>query len=223
MSEKSENRGVVYIVQNVLFPTYIKIGSATTKRFEQRMKELSGTNIPVPYERLFAAEINDYKEIEKSLHSVIGFKRIEGKEFFEFEDEDILNEIVISFKNLIKKQVGFKDVTNKGGKYGTKEQKSYLKKEKRKRIRIRENFNFKMLDIPREAELISTLDDDIKCKVVGDKKVLFEGEEQTLSKAAMTVLRQKGRQWGTVSGPNCWKYEGKNLTDRRWRMELKDL
>ena len=223
MSEKSETRGVIYIVRNELFPDYIKIGS--TQDIQQRMKELSGTNIPVAYNCLFAGEVKNYKGIEKSFHSLLASERIKNKEFFKYENELSLLKIVDNIKNLIKNHVGFKDVTRDADAVAftnsTSEQKQYLKKEQESTKRGRTTF--KMLGISNGEELVSTIDDNFKCKVVNNTKISFENKEQTLSEAALKILHRKGYKWKSAQGPNFWKYKGKALSVIRNQLEIEDI
>ena len=68
-------------------------------------------------------------------------------------------------------------------------------------------------DIPAGAEVLqSTFDPRIVCyRTPNSKKVTFRGQETTLSKAALTVAREHGKNWPTIQGPLYWTLNGVKL------------
>ena len=76
-----------------------------------------------------------------------------------------------------------------------------------------------MVKINSGAELSSVWDESIKCKVVDDRQVEFDGEVMTLSAAAKRVLGNLGKRWQSVSGPESWRYRDKTLVAIRDEME----
>ena len=64
-------------------------------------------------------------------------------------------------------------------------------------------------------------DESITATVVDDRMIEFEGEVQSLSKAASTILlRENPERNPRVQGPWYWTFEGERLTERRLRMEI---
>ena len=66
--------------------------------------------------------------------------------------------------------------------------------------------------------LRSVWNDDVTCVVVDERRVEYQGETTTLSAAAKSVLRDMGKEWRAVSGPDSWHYEGKTLNEIREEM-----
>jgi hypothetical protein len=66
-------------------PGLVKIGMTTRDNTEERMKELYGTGVPVPFECKYACKVNisDCAKIEKALHSAFAPNRVNSnREFF---------------------------------------------------------------------------------------------------------------------------------------------
>ena len=61
-------------------------------------------------------------------------------------------------------------------------------------------------------------------QVISRNKILFRGEETSLSAAALILLREEG--WslpaGAVGGTAYWYYDGESMWERRLRMEQAD-
>ena len=84
------------------------------------------------------------------------------------------------------------------------------------------HFNFKMVEIPVGAILEFAKDPETTCTVSGNKKIQFEDQETSLSRAALTILHRMGYTWQQVRGPSYWLFEGESLEERRRRMEEDD-
>ena len=56
--------------------------------------------------------------------------------------------------------------------------------------------------------------ENITAEVVGEKKVLFEGVETSLSASALTLLQRVGYTWRTVNGWKFWLFENETLAER---------
>lgn len=56
--------------------------------------------------------------------------------------------------------------------------------------------------------------DAITAEVVGAKKVLFEGNETSLSASALTLLQRDGYKWRTVNGWQFWMFENETVAER---------
>ena len=57
------------------------------------------------------------------------------------------------------------------------------------------------------------------CIVKSRTRVEFEGEDHSLSSAALIAKNRMGFNWKTIAGPLNWKFEGEVLDDRRVRLE----
>jgi len=57
---------IVYILTNESMLGYVKIGKTTN--LEKRLKDLDNTSTPLPFECVYAAEVDDMDTIEKLLH-----------------------------------------------------------------------------------------------------------------------------------------------------------
>ena len=96
----TNKKGIVYIAKNPSFKEEcIKIG--ITKNLKQRLKDLSGSNVPYPYTCLYACEVKDCKEVEKAIHKICINSRIK-KEFFKTDPKPIIQ---------LLKQLSLKEIT----------------------------------------------------------------------------------------------------------------
>ena len=75
---------IVYVFTNPVMPNCIKIGMTSQADVEQRLKDLSNpTGVPVPFECLYAAEVENAAKIEAAIHQAFDCDRINPKrEFF---------------------------------------------------------------------------------------------------------------------------------------------
>lgn len=77
----TKERGIIYILTNPMFrEDVIKIG--ITKDLPKRLKQLGcETGVPCPFECYVAYEIDNYKQVEKIMHSIYrGVERHTDKE-----------------------------------------------------------------------------------------------------------------------------------------------
>lgn len=93
MEEKKQ--GYVYILTNPSFQAdWVKIGK-TSKSVEQRVKDLDGTAVPLPFEIYATLKTCKYSEVEKAVHETIDSltdKRIrQNREFFNITPPEALN------------------------------------------------------------------------------------------------------------------------------------
>ena len=63
------------------------------------------------------------------------------------------------------------------------------------------------------AVLAFSKDPGVTCTVTGPKAVLFKGEEQSLSAAALKAVRDMGYSWSRVNGFEYWTCDGVKLAD----------
>ncbi len=93
MEEKKQ--GYVYILTNPSFMNdWVKIGK-TSKSVEQRVKDLDGTAVPLPFQIYATLKTCKYAEVEKAVHETIDSltdKRIrQNREFFNITPREALN------------------------------------------------------------------------------------------------------------------------------------
>jgi len=74
--------GYLYIFENELMPGVLKIGR-TSRRPEQRVRELFTTGVPIPFTIRFAVEVDDPAAVEFEVHQALDQFRVNSnREFF---------------------------------------------------------------------------------------------------------------------------------------------
>jgi hypothetical protein len=201
--------GTIYILINEAMPGYVKVGK-TTAAVEQRMRELDGTGVPLPFECFYAARVSDLDFVERKLHDAFDDLRVRPRrEFFRIDPERVQSALELT---------GGKDVTPRDDVVEDADDQDALNRARERRA----GFNFKMVEVPVGAELTFAKDEQIKCVVVDNKRVEFEGEVTSLTASALEVIHLMGYTWTKIAGPSYWEYEGETLTARRLRMEEAD-
>jgi len=198
---------IVYILKNEAMPGYTKIG--ITKDLKKRMKDLSNTSVPVPFECFFAKKVKNARTIEGKMHAAFAKDRVDsgaGREFFLIPAEQAAAALSM---------VDGEEVIIKDSSFTTKQERVALA-EVRKRRPV---FNFSSVNINPGSVLTFSMDKTVTCTVVDNRKVRFNDSIVSLSDAALQVLESKGLHWKAVSGPGIWMYEGEILDERRTRFE----
>ena len=207
---------IVYCLTNPAMPDYVKVGRTTN--LEQRLKQLDNTSTPLPFECIYAVEVENAVEVERLLHEVFADNRTrKTREFFEIGPQR-----VIAAMNLAKGQ----DVTPLSDTVEDQESQVALNKARTRRAA----FNFSMVGITEGTELEFYDDPELKCTVLNQKQVLFEGQEVSLSQAAKQIVIRRRVEAGEpipvwlernsgVQGPIYWMLNGESLDERRHRME----
>ncbi|SJM91880.1 conserved hypothetical protein [Crenothrix polyspora] len=158
---------IVYVLTNPAMPGLVKIGKTTQLEVEERMKQLYGTGVPVPFDCAFACQVKDATEVEKALHFAFGNSRINpNREFFKIEAERVIavlkllkvDDITIQFEQQLEADVEAVD----------KQSAQNLKDTKRPRM------NFYEIGIPSGSVLVSK-DGQMQVTVIEEKKVNFNG------------------------------------------------
>lgn len=198
--EEANNPGIVYVLTNPAMPGIVKIGKTVRGNVDARLNELYSTGVPVPFECEFAGRVADEAKVEKAFHLAFGPYRINPKrEFFEIEPEQAiaLLELMIieDVTPALKQEADSVDV----------ESKDASKKLKSKRP----NFNFIEMGIPIGATLHFSQSQEQTVQVVTERKVLFRGEESSLTAATRELL---GNSYHVAPGPH-WYYQGRLLRD----------
>jgi len=201
---------IVYILTNEAMPGLIKIGRTDDGNLETRIKQLDTTGVPLPFECFYAVKVDDAVAVEDKLHAGLDDVRVrKRREFFETTPEQA--KALLSVAEVM----GGADVTPMGPIVADQADIEALEKAHNRRSR----FNFPMLGIDPGELLQFKTDRSIECEVANESHVKFRDEVMSLSKAALIVLREKGRNWSTVAGPAFWCYHGETLNDLRLQEE----
>ena len=188
---------IVYIATNRAFPPdWVKIGMTNTT-VEQRMRELSSsTSVPTSFDCYYAAEVADANFVERQLHTVFAEKRINNKkEFFQLEPhiaKAALSIAAIKDVTPVPMNTLFEEgdnITIPGHKWDT-------------------------YDVPIGAELVYARDINKKAKIIGVKKLEYEGEIYSLQGLSNRLIKEMGIDTQTVVGSREWLYQGEMLQTR---------
>ncbi len=191
---------IVYILTNESMPGYIKIGF-THGTVEERLKQLDRTGTPLPFEKHYAAEVEDCEKEEKWLHAIFADRRVrDNREFFKMNPEHA---------TLALKRIEIKEVAVESNL--TPEQEKEVAEVKERRSR----FHFAQYGIPVGSKLTFTRDQNVVAEVVTNDKIKIGDKVDSLSSFARDLLGYQRRPQGTL----YFEFEDEILDDRRRRME----
>ena len=116
-----EKIGFVYILKNEAMPGIYKIGVTGRDELDERIDELytGKTNIPLPFECVFACRVKNYKDVEKIIHNAFIDTRVNpNREFFTIDPERVtpllkhlqIDDVTIDIKNKIEKNIDSNDI-----------------------------------------------------------------------------------------------------------------
>lgn len=194
---------IVYVLTNPAMPSLVKIGKTTQQEVDDRMKQLYGTGVPVPFDCAFACRVRDAAEVEKALHLAFGASRINpNREFFRVEPERVIailkllkvDDVTQQFEATIESDVAAVD----------RQSAQTLKEARRPRM------NFHELGIPDGSVLVSK-DGSYQAIVAGEKKVQFNGEICSLT-AATRKLLDLPENYPLQPSPH-WTFNGKTIKE----------
>ena len=200
--------GIVYVLSNPAFDSYVKVGR--TIDLEQRLKQLDNTSVPLPFRCVFAIEVDDEVAVERLVHQA--FADVRGRttrEFFEIDAQRVISAL---------KLTNGKDVTPKEDIAEDEESIEALERT----VAKRKSYSFSDAHVNVGDILTYSKDDAVTATVVADKKVEFEGEIVSLSKAALTLLHREGYKWKQANGWAFWMKDGETLGERVERFADKD-
>ena len=159
--------GIVYCLTNPAMPSYVKIG--TTANLESRLRQLDNTSMPLPFECVYAIEVEDPEEVESLLHETFGDQRVrKSREFFEVGEDRVVAAMQLT---------GGTDVTLATDVVEDEESQAALDSARKRR----EHFNFEMVGISPGTKLTFRGDPEVICEVVSNRRVLFQEQETNLS------------------------------------------
>ena len=197
--------GIIYVLTNPAMEGYVKVGR--TNNLIRRIRELDNTSTPLPFECVFAVEVDNPEEVELLLHDAFADGRTRStREFFEVNPERIISALRLTRG---------RDVTPGSDIVEDEESRRALARTNKKR----EAFNFGMVGIVPGTMLTFIRDSSQTCEVLTNRAVLFEGEETSLSGSATILLQRSGWTSLSVAGPVYWCLDGESLSELRKRKE----
>lgn len=186
-------KGFIYIMTNPALKDMVKIGYATD--VEMRRKQLSTTALPYEYEVYATYETSGNLE-DKKLHKMIDnlnpdLRVTSNREFFVMTPQEAY-ELLEAIATIS----------------GTKDKLKKVKVVEAKKQKVRRPpVNFAKCGIPVGAELVFIEDPTVVAKVVGDRKVEYNGEITSLSAISDRI---KGY---STPGPSFFTYNGRKVSD----------
>lgn len=196
---------IVYALTNLALEGYVKVGKTTN--LEQRLQSLDNTSVPLPFRCIYAVEVDDEGEVERLVHQAFADHRTRAKrEFFEIDPQRVIAAL---------KLTGGRNVTPKNDIANDEEGIKALTRAKR----TRKSYSFSDADVKLGDLLHYANDNAVTAQVVGEKKVVFEGEETSLSSSALTLLHREGYTWSSVNGWDYWMLENETISERVSRLQ----
>jgi hypothetical protein len=196
---------IVYILTNESMPGYIKIGRTDTS-VQQRMAELDKTSVPLPFQCFYAARVDDYAKVERTLHTAFGDARVRAsREFFQLDPYRA---------KVVLELIAIEDVTPSDDTATDDEGREALERLARRGTR----FNFLEYGIPVGSILQHAQDQSITCAVVDEQNVDFRGETVSISRAAGLANLERGGSSTSLAGTNYWLFHDETLASIRQRL-----
>ncbi len=193
--------GFVYILRNEAMPGIYKIGITGRDELDSRINELYKTNIPLPFECVFACRVKDYKTVEKIIHNAFMDTRVNpNREFFTIDPDRVIpllkhlqiDEVTEDVKNKIDKQIDNNDIESI-----------------RNIIKKRPRFNFVEMGIPIGSKIVFyDPENPIEAEVIEEKKVRYNGNDYKLTALTSEILNISYN----VRPMHYWKYNDRLLT-----------
>lgn len=181
-------------------PGLVKIGKTTQEDVTVRMSQLYSTGVPVPFECLYAAEVEDCAEVETALHIAFGPYRINpNREFFKIEPEQ-----AIAILRLLGPNNASEKITSE-----LNQNVSAAERESSQRLKRRPNMNFFEMGMQRGELLHFADDEDITVSIYDERKVERNGVVTSLTRLTKELLEL---DYAIQPAPK-WKYKGRLLLD----------
>lgn len=216
----NDRNGVIYILTNPSFPDYVKIGYADD--MDKRLKELNRSEcIPFAF-RVYATYGVNSRLSDLKLHSIIDKLNPELRSIDDFNGQKRVHEFYAMKPEeayaILEAMAEIHDCKDKlqlivPNEREVKEEELAQEIDTESHEKA-ENFSFTKCQIPIGAEIEYYDNPDIKCKVIGDRKVEYQGKELSLTAAAKMI---SGKKY-SIAGPRFFKYKGEWLNDIRARM-----
>jgi len=190
---------IVYVLSNPAMPGLVKIGKTTQADVKLRMNQLYTTGVPVPFECVYAIEVNDCSKVESALHIAFGPSRINpNREFFKIDSEQAIAILKLLGQNDVTPQVSADLNSNV----------SQAEKDSGKKLKKRPRLDFSEMKIA-PGSILLFKDGNTTVEVKDNKKVVYNGEVISLTAATRDLL---DIDYSVQPSPH-WMYEGKLLKD----------
>ncbi len=197
---ETPSAGIVYVLTNPAMPGLVKIGKTSRDSMNARLNELYSTGVPVPFECVFAARVNDETKVESAFHRAFGPYRLNAKrEFFEIEPEQ-----AIALLQLMAGEDVTPDLQREADAVDTEARDASNRLKAR-----RPSLNFIEMSIPEGSVLQFYKPPHESVVVVSGRKVEFRGETTSLTAATRELLGTDN----PVNPTRYWVYQGRNLRD----------
>lgn len=223
-------KGIVYILTNPSLDGWVKIGMSTRNNIEERLEELNRpTNLPLSYRAYAVYHVEKPHEVEKHIHNLfdiideslharetLSSGRIREREFFRISPERAF--AVFKSVALLRGDEKCLDLLVPNEEQMEEERIA-------QQTTRRPPFKFAMLQIPVGTELKFLHNDSYVCHTKDmNNKIVYEGEEYTLSGLAQKLLVEKcgWRENTSAAGPKMFTYEGNTLADLRNMQESRE-
>ena len=196
--------GIVYLLTNPCMPGLVKIGMTTQEDIDKRMRELYTTGVPIPFECQFACKVNnkDCAKIEKALHTAFEPQRVnKNREFFKINVEQAK-----AILELFHHTDVTEDVSEEIQNDLTEDDKVASSKAQAKRPPL----NFYEMGLHKGDVLQWKDDPSITVTVLSERRVLYNGEEVSLSSISAQL---KGYKVKHIQPTPHWLLNGKLLSD----------
>ncbi len=215
----SDKNGVIYILTNPSFPDYVKIGYADD--IDKRLKQLNRSEcVPFAF-RVYATYEVTSRLSDLKLHAIIdklnpelrsiedfnGQKRV--REFYAMKPEEAYD-LLAAMAEIHDCMDKLKLIRPNEVEAKEEELAQEIDTESHEKA---ENFSFTKCGIPFGAELEYCDNPEMKCRVVNDRKVEYQGEILSLTALAK---RLSGKKY-SIAGPRFFKHQGEWLNDIRER------
>jgi len=199
-----EEVGFVYILKNEAMPGIYKIGVTGREELDARIDELyiGKTNIPLPFQCVFACRVKNYKDVEKIIHNAFLDSRVNpNREFFTVEPDRVIpllkhlqiDDVTVDINKKIDQQIDSNDL-------------EAIKNVVRKRPK----FNFVEMGIPIGSIItLNDSDNPVEVEVIEERKVRYNGTDYRLSALTCELLNLNYN----VPPMRYWRYKGRLLTE----------
>ena len=165
------------------------------------MRQLYTTGVPLPFDCYYAARVPDCRSLERTLHYVFGEKRVSpDREFFK-TDPDLAKAII--------ELVAIKEEPVSADLAPPLNEDSASDEPARQRSKA---LTLAGLGLEVGTELVFVRDPTVTCKVAGPRTVSFNGQELSISTAALQAIHAMGYTWPSVNGFDYWMLEGVKLS-----------